>query len=515
VKLDDKKEITRGDSLSRTHLLDYWRVIRRRRYIVFACAFISVVTAFIAGSFKKPLYQSAATILIDESRKTFTLPAQSLTYEDYYQKQRAFETHFKIIKSYPLIQMVISQLDLRNHKWDKTWSSDNIFLPLYQKLKSKLTQVSGWLKRIFQVEGWGNETRRKTPLVPGDNIPRVDPLVFALQSAIEVIPVPETNLVKIKVQHEDPWMTVNVANGLARAYQDYVVQQQMDTVKENLRYMTQEICKLRDTIEESEQKLHRYREQSNMLEANQENSLQAGELAHLRRDSNLLKAQRIEVEAQLSELRKLINKGANYIPAFAKSELLENIASQLVNARLELEKLLKRYKKKHPKVINIQTNIDMLEQQFLTEIKKAFDSKYTEYQVLLKKEKLFDESLAQYTEKVIQSDRFEIEYGLLEHEASANQELYNVMMRQLKSVNISEGIQNRTISIIEQATFPENPIYVNKTLNILLSLVLGLVLGICLALFLDYLDCTIKGVEDVKESLGLPVLGIIPSFDKG
>ncbi len=495
--------------LPRTHFLDYWRIIYKRRWAVFACTFICIITALIADSFKKPTYQCTATILIDERRNSFVLPNQPYTYEDYYQKQRAFETHFKVIKSYPLIQMVVKRLDLDNYLQNKPQPPTGILQLVWNKLHLGASSVNRFLTRLFSS---GKNPEEKTAVAK--DIPRPDPLVLSVQSMVEIVPVLETNLVKINVQHPDPWVTVNIANTLAEVYQEHIIKQQLNVVKDNLHWMTQEAFKLKANIQESEQSLHKYREKSNLLETHQEDTLQAGELAQLRQDHNRTKAQRIEIEARLAELRKVIDGGANYIPAFIKSDLLENIASQRVAARLESERLLKRYKHKHPKIIAIRSRINMLKQQFVEEIKKTLAGANSEYLVLVRKEKQHEETLKQYTEKVIQDDRHKIQYTLLERDAEANQELYNILMRQLKSINMAESIQNRTINIIERARLPEYPVQINKMVSLLVSLLLGLALGIGLAFFLDYLDCTITDVEDVKESLGLPVLGVIPSFDR-
>ena len=47
-------------------------------------------------------------------------------------------------------------------------------------------------------------------------------------------------------------------------------------------------------------------------------------------------------------------------------------------------------------------------------------------------------------------------------------------------------------------------------LNIFLSVVLGLMAGVALAFFVEYLDVSIKTVDEVEKYLDLPVLAVIP-----
>jgi capsular polysaccharide biosynthesis protein len=52
-------------------------------------------------------------------------------------------------------------------------------------------------------------------------------------------------------------------------------------------------------------------------------------------------------------------------------------------------------------------------------------------------------------------------------------------------------------------------------LNMAIAAVVGLMLGVGIAFLLEYLDTTIKTEQDVEDSLGLPLLGLIsPIPDK-
>ena len=50
----------------------------------------------------------------------------------------------------------------------------------------------------------------------------------------------------------------------------------------------------------------------------------------------------------------------------------------------------------------------------------------------------------------------------------------------------------------------------NIPLNILLGAIVGLVMGVGLAFFIEYLDTSVKTIDDVERALQSPVLGVIP-----
>jgi len=76
-------------------------------------------------------------------------------------------------------------------------------------------------------------------------------------------------------------------------------------------------------------------------------------------------------------------------------------------------------------------------------------------------------------------------------------------------------VATNTISIIEPATLPTEPIGPNRTAMILMAAAIGFVLAAAGAYLLDYLDDTFKNPEDIQKSLGLATLGAVPRMTTG
>lgn len=73
----------------------------------------------------------------------------------------------------------------------------------------------------------------------------------------------------------------------------------------------------------------------------------------------------------------------------------------------------------------------------------------------------------------------------------------------------SQGGAVNTISVIEKAYLPEQPIGPNKILTILLSAAVGLSLGVLAAYILEYMDDTVKSPEEVAELTDAPIIGYL------
>jgi capsular exopolysaccharide synthesis family protein len=66
------------------------------------------------------------------------------------------------------------------------------------------------------------------------------------------------------------------------------------------------------------------------------------------------------------------------------------------------------------------------------------------------------------------------------------------------------------VEIIDHAKVKNKAVQPNKKLYIGVGIVVGLLVGILLAFFIEYLDTSVKTIDDVERTLQAPVLGVIP-----
>jgi capsular exopolysaccharide synthesis family protein len=74
----------------------------------------------------------------------------------------------------------------------------------------------------------------------------------------------------------------------------------------------------------------------------------------------------------------------------------------------------------------------------------------------------------------------------------------------------SKAPSKGAVQVIEPAEKIDKPYRPNKKLNIGLGIGVGLLIGIGLAFFIEYLDTSVKTIDDVERALQAPVLGVIP-----
>jgi capsular exopolysaccharide synthesis family protein len=90
-------------------------------------------------------------------------------------------------------------------------------------------------------------------------------------------------------------------------------------------------------------------------------------------------------------------------------------------------------------------------------------------------------------------------------------EFHKLLAAKIESEKLDVEIPKTSIVEITNPAQPgERPVKPNKTLNIVLGVVIGLIMGIGLAFFIEYLDTSVKTIEEVERAFQTPVLGVIP-----
>jgi capsular exopolysaccharide synthesis family protein len=120
--------------------------------------------------------------------------------------------------------------------------------------------------------------------------------------------------------------------------------------------------------------------------------------------------------------------------------------------------------------------------------------------------KLVDRMSARLTELPSQT----LQYARLERDLKLNENLYLTMKQKYEESRITEAGQMGKVHILDPALVAEK-VKPNKKLNLLLGVFLGVGLGIGYAFFREFLDNTVKAVEQLERK-GLTVLGIIPDM---
>lgn len=107
----------------------------------------------------------------------------------------------------------------------------------------------------------------------------------------------------------------------------------------------------------------------------------------------------------------------------------------------------------------------------------------------------------------------ELEEARLQRDLEINDATYRMLKNKYESAKMAEAEQVADVILVESATVPDAPISPNKKMNKIAGALVGLVAGVVLAFVNENLDTSIGTIEDVEQTVRLPVIGVVPYFN--
>jgi uncharacterized protein involved in exopolysaccharide biosynthesis len=96
------------------HFRDLWRIVLKRKWVVFAVIVLALATALVSTMMQTPIYRATITIKIErEAAKIVDFKGGAVAPEEYGDLD-FYRTQYELLKSRTLAERVVEQLNLRN-----------------------------------------------------------------------------------------------------------------------------------------------------------------------------------------------------------------------------------------------------------------------------------------------------------------------------------------------------------------------------------------------------------------
>ena len=447
------------------HFLDYWRVIRSRKEIVLAVSILVVLTGA-AITFTLPkTYMSEARILVRPDALDVNVFERQIvpSYDPYF-----LRTQYQVIQSRTILYQVIKNLDL-TRVWGKKYREDG----------QPLT-----LQEAYTI----------------------------LENSVAVEQYRDTSLISIKVYRDDPQEAARLANEIAYVYRDYRLSVKRKEIKRAIDALKNELEKQRDIVNQVEDEVEQLRKELGVSTIMRGVRLDKLRLQQLEADRIAARVDMLVRKSRLEQLEGLTGEDLMNASAYVvRDDAIAAIRQNLIDTEVSLKLARANYGENHPQVQRLLAGRAELKRQLDAALEGLKKGLRADYEVAKQKYEALDAELRAAKQMDIEAER---ERFLPFERAQRNLDVQRSILDALRARVAQEGIEfhvpRTPVEIVDEAEPGQFPVRPNYYLNLIISLVLGLGAGVGLAYFIEYLDTSVKTVEDVERYLGLPVLGIIP-----
>jgi succinoglycan biosynthesis transport protein ExoP len=494
--LNNGESVNTPDTEQSPHLAEYYYVLTKHKWTVVVCLVVVVTMTMLFTFLMRPVYRATTTLVIERERSTSPLTGERLDYESYLSESMTFNTHFKLITSRPVLEQVIRDLNLDKLETEKGIEVNPV-KELLGQFKTNMGLLLGW---------------EENPRTPEEKMTEV---TEKLERKIDIEQPRDTRLLKIGVDDHDRSTAVDIANSLARTYIEFNIGSRLTSSQNTLSWMTDQLYQMKKKLEDAEKEFLSYKQREKLFSVKGRQKVIAQKVEEFNDAYIKARNRRLEVDAKLEKLGQMSSSGADalHFRSLLDNPLIDTLYGQLLESEVQLSKLSKVYRSKHPKVIQIETKIDNTRKKLQDELTKEVENLKAERSVLLDREEVLQKTMAEFEKDALDTNRKELKYTILERNVETNQKLYDTLLSKIKESNIVGSQDVSNIRVAEQAVMPEHPVKPKKKLNLVLSIIFGLMTGAGLAFLWEYLDRTLHTEEDVQRYLDLTVLSVIPEID--
>jgi polysaccharide biosynthesis transport protein len=460
---------------SRLHFLDYWRIIRIRKGIIISVFLITTLIATFVTFLMRPSYSSTTQVRI-EPNTISDVPTISdgsgsyVPYDPYF-----METEQKAILGQDVLTRVVDRLHLN--------------------------------------EVWGKAYNAGTPF-------RTSETLDILRGRIGLAPERNTKIIDISVSSDDKDEAAVIANTLAEEYKDYRLEQHASLMTNGIAMLDQDLIKEDEKIAQMQTNVDYLREKLGVIDT------QPNAMAPMPTINN-------QQEQHISEL--LIEDEADYMKLnneYSKLQslqatnpmILRDVLPTMTSDDMLSDKLKKLSENEQGYVAETnnlgQSNPTVLTTKALiAELNQEIDNRVAGIMITLQTRVegagTALNTLSNQLQQIEGTDNIEANRGAPYWDAKQNlaseRGTRDLLAAKIEADKADSAIpHSQVVEIINPATPNPVPVRPKKALYIGLSAFFGLLVGICLAFFIEYLDTSVKTIDEVERVFQTPVLGVIP-----
>jgi succinoglycan biosynthesis transport protein ExoP len=482
------------------NLQSYVKAIWRRRWLLVIPALAGGLAGFVIAEALPPVYEAKSTVVVRVQDRL----------------------------SEPLARLVgTSPMEEQLSRLQEKVKSSTFLVELVRTLK---------MSDDPSIREWAKKQHEKKPDISEDELAEGHAVQF-LQSRIAVVRTTETAF-QVLVRDLDPDRAMLLAQHITNAFVNASNREQLEDIRAVHDFSVEQLVVYKQKLDDAEEHLKQFQGRRAARGATVENPVSSQNLNRVDILTSQAMVDETNATDRLEEKRRaLASAGAAEYETLKNlsTAKLESDASALVALEREVASVLVRSAQEGPEVSSLYVSSASKKDQLRADARKAASDAlpaasravldaFAEYKVADAELQMIRErksSLSRFTWDYARgrasATEDELEYNRLLQEVESNRALYEAFLQQSAAGQISEALDaakaGGRFEIVEPPTRPMSPVAPDKPTILILSLLGGLVVGLVAVLIAEQGDTSFKDIQDIEETLGVPVLAAVPDAE--
>ena len=450
----------------------YLHVIRERWWILVLCLLLGTVLSGYLISQERTSFVARCVLYIEQQRQEVFERDMTGVVNEEITSIDAINTVVETLNSYTLAQRVAKRLSL---------ATDPVFLSAVE----------------WDEDEKGQMTEESAAGYLGDMV----------ESSYRRM----TRLIDIVAQTTDQTLSVNLANTYADEYRRKMLEAKTATTTSASQFLVEEADLLGSKLRVAEEALQSFRERERA--ASLETMLVEAQTAI---DLSTLEIQQVEtVLRQLTvDLDAVSITGGDpsqllLLPSVAADPQLASLGLQTESLQRQLGEVSRRYRPGHPLHIALSQRLATSQSDFAKQGIKVVGQLEVRRKMAENRLQSLEQSRVEAEKRLLEITGKSVEYNSLSRNLEADRALYDSVLSRIKEVDVTSGLTDQPITVRESALGAgQAPSQLKKYL--ILGVFGGIAVGIGIILGLNYLDPTVRTLEQAEMRSGVGVVAAVP-----
>ncbi len=384
----------------------------------------------------KPVYSSQTTILIQVgesslAQATQVTPDQAANALD----QQAITSQVQLIRSRDLATGVAAKLDL---------ASKAEFNPALRE--------PSLVDRLLAKVGLGSK--------PAGSVE--DQVLETYYKKLSVYAVDNSRVIVIDFESTDPALAAAAANAIATGYIALQREAKRDSTADAAKYLSAQIGELRTKVKDAEAKVETFRSQNDLFTSGSisNTTLPQQQLGDLSTELAKVRTDMADARAKADQIRAALKAGVTpNVPDVLNSPLIQRLVEQEVALRSQVAQLSVTLGPQHPRMKELNAQVDDLHRQIAAEARKIVDALDAEVTLAQARERELSSALTEQKVATGQANDAGVELAAMQREAAAQSDLLDVYLRRYREAVSREqaALPPADARVISQAAVSSDP----------------------------------------------------------